>query len=48
MEQPQNKPSVCRSIFRTGSSTTSAAITRKWIELINTVEKDNVNKPFRT
>lgn len=43
MNEQQSKPSVCP-----GSSTTSAAVTRKWIELINTVEKDNANKPFRT
>lgn len=48
MEQPQSKPSVCRSIFKTGSNTTSAAVTRKWVELINTLEKDSVNKPIRT
>ena len=48
MNEQQSKPSVCRSIFKTGSSTTSAAVTRKWIELINTVEKENANKPYRT
>lgn len=47
MEQPQSKLSVCRSIFVSGSSTTSAAFTRKWVELINTLEKDNANKTFR-
>lgn len=47
MERTQDNPPVCRSIFLSGSSTTSAAFTRKWVELINTLEKDNANKPFR-
>ena len=47
MERTQDNPAVCRSIFLSGSSTTSAAFTRKWVELINTLEKDNANKPFR-
>ena len=48
MERTQDNPPVCRNIFLSGSSTTSAAFTRKWVELINTLEKDNANKPFRT
>lgn len=48
MERTQDNPPVCRSIFMSGSSTTSAAFTRKWVELINTLEKDNANKTFRT
>ena len=47
MERTQDNPPVCRSIFMSGSSTTSAAFTRKWVELINTLEKDNANKAFR-
>lgn len=47
MERTQDNPPVCRSIFVSGSSTTSATFTRKWVELINTLEKDNANKPFR-
>ena len=46
MERTQDNPPVSRSIFLSGSSTTSAAFTRKWVELINTLEKDNANKPF--
>lgn len=48
MERTQDNPPVCRSIFASGSSTTSTAFTRKWVELINMLEKDNVSKPFRT
>ena len=31
MERTQDNPPVCRSIFLSGSSTTSAAFTRKWV-----------------
>ena len=44
MERTQDNPPVCRSIFVSGSSTTSAAFTPKSVELINTLEKDNANK----
>ncbi len=31
---------VCRSVFKSGGSTTTKeAFTKKWIELINTLEK---------
>lgn len=36
-----NKPAtVCRSVFKSGESiTTESEFTKKWIELINTLEK---------
>ena len=38
-EQQIQKP-VCRSVFKSGENTTKNQFTKKWIELINRLEKN--------
>lgn len=38
-EQPIQKP-VCRSVFKSGENMTKNQFTKKWIELINRLEKN--------
>jgi len=40
----QNNPPICRSVFRSGACTTREAVTQKWIELINRLERDKMNR----
>ena len=41
MEQKQQSKAICKSVFKSGESTTSQKeLTKKWIELINKIEKD--------
>ena len=38
----KNENSECRSVFKTGDSTTTAQVTEKWIELINMLERNKL------
>ncbi len=41
MANNEKSKSVCRSVFKSGESTTSKTqFTKKWIELINNIEKN--------
>ena len=41
MEHVSSHPAVCTNVFKNGDATTSkAAFTRKWIEMINRIEKN--------
>ena len=41
MEENKELTTVCKSVFKSGESTTTEReFTNKWIELINTLEKD--------
>ncbi len=41
MANIKNQNTVCRSVFKSGESTTSKnQFTQKWIELINKIEKN--------
>ena len=40
MEHVSPHPAICTNVFKNGDATTSkAAFTRKWIEMINRIEK---------
>ena len=42
MEEKKESTTVCTSIFKSGKrTTTEEEFTKKWIELINTLEKDS-------
>jgi len=41
LEQKQQSKTICKSVFKSGESTTSKKeLTQKWIELINKIERD--------
>lgn len=41
MEAKEQTKSICKSVFKSGESTTSKKeLTQKWIELINKIERD--------
>lgn len=41
MEHVSSHPAICTNVFKNGDATTSkAAFTRKWIEMINRIEKN--------
>ena len=41
MANNEKSNSICRSVFKSGESTTSKTqFTKKWIELINKIEKN--------
>lgn len=41
MEKSNVPGTICKSVFKSGKSTTTESeFTKKWIELINTLEKD--------
>ncbi|WP_304509429.1 hypothetical protein [Anaerotignum sp.] len=41
MAQNKSQQAICRSVFKSGESTTSQKqFTQKWIELINRLEKN--------
>jgi hypothetical protein len=41
MANNQKPKTICRSVFKSGESTTSKSqFTQKWIELINKIEKN--------
>lgn len=39
MGECKQTKSACTSVFKEGSSTTKSQFTKKWIELINRIEK---------
>ena len=40
MENKQNPKTICRSVFKSGENTTTKMqFTKKWIEMINKIEK---------
>lgn len=43
MAEQQIQKSICRSVFKSGENITKKQFTKKWIELINRLEK---NKGF--
>lgn len=44
MEQKESRQTFCKSVFKSGKNTTSKReFTKKWIELINRVEKNKGN-----
>ena len=43
MEKIQNPKPICRSVFKSGENTTSKTqFTKKWIEMINKIEKGKI------
>lgn len=40
MTDQQIQQPICRSVFKSGGNTTKAQFTKKWIELINRLEKN--------
>lgn len=41
MEHVSSHPAICTNVFKNGDATTSkASFTRKWIEMINRIEKN--------
>lgn len=40
MTDQQIQQHICRSVFKSGENTTKAQFTKKWIELINRLEKN--------
>lgn len=40
MTENQVQEPICRSVFKSGGSTTQDQFTKKWIELINRLEKN--------
>ena len=41
MEAKEQTKSICKSVFKSGESTTSKAqFTKKWAEMINRIEKN--------
>ncbi len=39
MTDQQIQQTICKSVFKSGKNTTKAQYTKKWIELINHLEK---------
>lgn len=49
MTDYKHSTDTCRNVFKNGESAPSReAYTRKWIELINKLEKDKENNGMRT
>ena len=43
MENKQNPKTICRSVFKSGENTTTKMqFTKKWIEMINKIEKGKI------
>ena len=43
MENKQNPKPICRSVFKSGENTTTKMqFTKKWIEMINKIEKGKI------
>lgn len=39
MEKNNNDKNLCKSVFKSGENTSKSQFTKKWIELINQLEK---------
>lgn len=39
MEKNNNNKNLCKSVFKSGENTSKSQFTKKWIELINQLEK---------
>ncbi len=44
MNENKTDKTICKSIFKSGENTTSIQFTKKWIELINRLEKSKSAK----
>lgn len=40
MEDTDKNQIICKSVFKSGEKTTSREFTKKWIEMINRIEKN--------